>query len=291
MKTVIILMLALAPLLLRGERGVVSTNVDGIVLELVFYDTTIEAGNFVNAVMVVSNASPEIAYYRYDLGGDIMDTGAGDYIVTDASGRVLPKVVWALPHRTPPHYHQPYLGGRRDALRPGQIVEFPGNIMKRYCLTNPGLYQVKAIADVAIRRSRAEQSQGPMVIETPPITIEIVPHRGDEPKPLFTPEELAEIPKLAEIVAATSPLRVTHSANVNAVQTPAPKVEAQPAVSAPAPVEAAVANVEPVAPISVEATATAPRRGLYYGVPLFVGILGLLIIGAILWRSRRRQHS
>jgi hypothetical protein len=281
MRTVIILMLALAPLLLRGERGTVSTNVDGMVLELVFYDTTIEAGQFVNAVMVVSNASPEPAYYSYHPGGDIRDTGIGDYIVTDASGRVLPKVVWGLPRRSPPLYHEPMLGHKGETLRPGHIVEYPGNIVKRYCLTNPGLYQVRAIAEVPARRSRALQSQGEMTIETPPITVEVVPRRGQELEPIFTPEELAEIPKLAEIVAAYPPLRVTHSASVNAAQTPAPapkpKDDEQAAAPAKTPEVVEDNSIIATAPApEIAADTTAPRsRGVVYGLIALALVLGL----------------
>src|SRR5688572_12186369 len=92
----IILILALAPVTLSGMTGVY-TNVNGIVVGLVFYQTTIEAGQFVNATMVLSNASQTSFSIRGPLvGGDFLDTAIGDYIVSDESGRVLPKVVWQM---------------------------------------------------------------------------------------------------------------------------------------------------------------------------------------------------
>ena len=288
MKTAIILLLALAPFAVRGQdepdtKVGAYVNVDGIVLGLVFDQTTFDAANYVNAVMVLSNASPKSAWPRTPIPGwDILDTGIGDYIVTDANGKVLPKVVWALSH-WPHGVEMPIkMGNTHFELRPGAAIEFPGDIVRRYSLTNPGVYQVKAIARVP-RPSRTEE----MVIETPPITITVTPSmRPADNRDIYTPEEVKMIPELTAIAASRPPLKVTHRP---AQASAPPQVETPKEVEPVEPVPRSVANFDPIAPISLAETATVPRSLLYYGVPLVVGGLGLLIIGAILWRSRSRS--
>ena len=224
----IILLLALAPFVVRGQDDEPDTKVgsyvkvDGIVLGLVFDRTTFDAANYVNAVMVLSNASSKSAWPQMPIPGwDILDTGIGDYIVTDANGKVFPKVVWALTH-WPHGVQMPIkLNNSHFELRPGAAIEFPGDIVRRYSLTNPGVYQVKAIARVPRPETRTET----MVIETPPITITVTPSmRPADNRDIYTPEEVKMIPQLTAIAAARPPLRVTHpKPAATPVQAPTPK--------------------------------------------------------------------
>jgi hypothetical protein len=216
-----ILLTALAPVA-HAAAGVY-TNVNGIVLGLVFDRTTFDAGNYVNAVMVVSNARPDTVMMqrrRGLMGWDILDTGIGDYVVADSTGRVLPKVVWALSHWQHGRYAPPPGSIKAVGFRPGASVEYPGDIVRRYSLTNPGIYQVKARAQVPNGVDLRD-----MVIETPPITITVTPSlRPADDRDLYTPEEVKMIPELTAFVASLPPLKLTH----RPAQVPAPKVEPPP---------------------------------------------------------------
>ena len=299
MKTAIVLLLALAPFVVRGQdtepdtKAAAYVNVDGIVLGLVFDRTTFDAGNFVNAVMVVSNASQVTARLPFTIPGwDILDTGIGDYIVTDANGKVLPKVVWALSHWRHGVYIPAPMTHTHVDFPPGASMEYPGDIMRRYSLTNPGVYQVKAIARVPRPVERAET----MVIETPPITFTVTPSmRPADDRDLYKPEELAMIPELTAFVASRPPLRVTHpKPDTTAVQAkPVPKVEPPPireptALKVQEPV-APEADAAPGPKIVAEATTSAPRnRGVIYGLIALALIIGL---GVFLWFRRKAASS
>ena len=128
-----------------------------------------------------------------------------------------------------------------------------------------------------------------MTIQTPPITVEVVPRRGGPKPSLFTPAELEEIPKIAKAIAAMglSPLRVTHSASVNAVQTPAPAPKPKDDEHAAAPTNAteAPADAAPGPEIVAEATTPTPRsRGVVYGLIALALVIGL---GVFLWLRRK----
>jgi hypothetical protein len=66
------------------------TNVEGMVLGLALSATNILAGDYLPAVMIVSNASPVKTPLRYH--GTTYDTSIGDFVAQSESGSVLPKV-------------------------------------------------------------------------------------------------------------------------------------------------------------------------------------------------------
>lgn len=288
MKTVsMIMMLALAATA-HAATGVY-TNVNGMAMGLVFQRTTVEAGDYVGSSLVLSNASTSTAMLqRTVMGWDIRDFGIGDYVVTDEKGNVLPKVVWALATHPPPLYKSGAMGIRMMQFPPGATMEYPSHVVKRYALTNPGVYQVKAIAEVPVTN---HGDLRPMVIETPPITLTVIPRAGTPIEPLYSPEELAEIPKLAGIMARVPPLTVTHPPPKSELPRPsAPTVASREGSALPATVQAAdAAGTAPDAlgVVAEPASSHSRSRNVYYGLGV------LLLVGGVvwfIWRSRRHQH-
>jgi hypothetical protein len=180
----------------------VSTNVDGAILTLEFADASVVAGERLRGRMVVSSES--FHFLEWEKGGRFgyLDTEIGQFVVVDDRGNRVPKTVWRMPEEG--------IGGRGTPLRPGKSVAFPGDLVKKYSLTNPGTYFVKAVANVGQRAvEEVDPASGPrptmklidgaedMIVETPFVAITVLarPPGMPPPGPLHTQGELADTPK------------------------------------------------------------------------------------------------
>jgi hypothetical protein len=260
----------------------VSTNVNGAILTLEFADANVIAGERLRGRMVVSSESFHFLEWEKGDSFGYLDTEIGQFVVVDDRGSLVPKTVWRMPTGG--------IGGRGTPLKPGKSVTFPGDVVKKYSLTNPGTYFVKAVANVGRRAvEEVNATRGPtmkliegekeMIVETPFVAITVLPRPQGmpPPRPLHTDGEVADTPQYQD----PPQLVVTH-----------PKPERPPSVPRAAtrpPVPAKVREgVTATTTGAADQSATRPRN---YGVALFVVGLGLFIVAAILWRARRRtQH-
>ena len=192
----------------------VSTNVDGVVLKLEFADVSVIAGEWLDGRMVVSNASQSPRFLNWGGGVPAGDTSIGQFVVHDDEGNLLPRTIWRTRTENP-------LGGNEMAgLDVGSWLTFPGDLVKRFSLTNPGIYFVKAVAMVGRPGVKVMHPPIPhpiinpidgaeeMIIETPFVAVTVLSRPAGMPPPirLYTDQELAMTPKYRD----PPQLQVTH---------------------------------------------------------------------------------
>jgi hypothetical protein len=268
----------------------VSTNVEGMVLSLEFAEVSVIAGERLKGRMVVSNGTQWPRHL--DWGGWMtrlpMDTSIGQFVVQDDEHTPVPKILF--------RHTGEGIGdrGKEAEIDPGKAREFVGDLVKNYALTNPGIYRVRAVATVGrmgkevmrppIPRPVIRPVEGAeeMIIETPIVLVTITarPASMPPPQPLYTPSELANmINDTPQVMMATHPKPERPE--------PVPRVAPRETWTPPVPAKARE-GVTATTTGAADQSATRPRN---YGVALFVVGLGLFIVGAILWRARRRtQH-
>jgi len=169
---------------------VTSTNVDGSVLRLEFAAKEVIAGDRLLGRMVISNAATEFRQLRYEMTKR-RDSYIGDLLVIDQDGNRIPKTVWSSLQD-----EALWSKGRTAFLWPSNSSGFNVDLVGRYSLTNPGVYLVKAVAQVPMPLDVHED----VVVETPPVAVTVLPRPEGAPlpEPLYTAAELARIPKSEE---------------------------------------------------------------------------------------------
>jgi hypothetical protein len=259
-----------------------STNVDDSVLRLEFADSKVVAGDRLFGRMVVSNASSEFRQLIYNMTKR-RDSYIGDFVVVDDEGNQIQKKIWSSLEA-----EGLWSKGRIAFLWPSNYARFNADLVRQYSLTNPGTYFVKAVAQVP----RPEGERDEVVVETPPVEITVLPRPegAPPPEPLYTATELARIPKneAPPQLQVTPPRSRTKSLSPDVrpnrgIVPPGaiPNVHESSPVTAPernASIDTSPANSPP---------ARSRMRTVAYAC---VVIVGLAVLGGILWRSRR-SHS
>ena len=278
-RTIIILLVnfALADALAdEWSNGIsVSTNVDGVVLALEFADVSVIAGERLAGRMVVSNATNEIKQMHVDrsMHNTHLDTDIGQFVVMDDEGNQLSRTFWRRPPRE--------VSSMIPQLKPGKSMAFEGDLVKKYSLTNPGIYLVKAVARVPT----PENVQEDMVIETLFVAVTVLrrPEGMPAPAPLHTAYEIANT-----VQGQDAPqLQVTH-----------PKPDATPRVPRAVPrdgnSQAAVmppkVAAQPKNTFSATPDQPAPTtrtRNVFYALAVLLLVGGL---GIYLWSRRKHGH-
>ena len=258
-----------------------STNVDGSVLRLEFAAKEVIAGDRLFGRMVVSNASTEFRQLRYDMTKR-RDSYIGDFVVVDDKGNEVLKTIWSSLE-----VEKLWSKGRIASLWPSNSAAFKADLIGHYSLTNPSTYFVKAVAQIPTSEREPED----VVIETPPVAITVLPRPegAPPPEPLYTAAELARVPK----DEAPPQLQVTPPrprAGPPGANTQARPVIAAPTAGAQASQDGAsvagTAKVDDPA-ASPSATPSRTRTMVYASIVVFA----LLLLGAILWQARRKEHT
>ena len=225
----------------------------------------------------MSNASSENRWLRYTITGR-RDSYIGDFLVADEQRNIIPKTIWtsALWSRE-----------RGRLLEPNNSAGFEADLVGRYSLTNPGTYLVKAVAQVPWPGDAFEE----VVVETPPVAITVLPRPegAPAPEPLHTDAELARVPKNEEPpqLQVTPPGSRTKPSSSNLQPQPGigPSGLSNPKLRVAVPVTGGGPK-DPVVNSPAHATRTRMRTVAYACIVL----LGLAVLGTVLWRSRR-SHS
>jgi hypothetical protein len=250
----------------------VLTNVAGMVLTLEFADATVVAGERLGTRMVVSNASKSTHQLDWGTGVPGRDTRIGQFVVEDDEGNPMQRTVWRRPIGE-------WIGGSEGArVEPGDAVEFLGDIVKAYSLTNPGIYRVKAVASVG-KRDGVEE----MIIETPTVLLTVLARPATMPPPqaLHTPSEIENILK-----DRTPPLVMTVTHPKLERPPSVPRVAPRKVMAAPLPQRVQDQSVSGAAPAKKE-TPVLPSRGV------LLALIALLLSGGLViylvWC--RRKHG
>jgi hypothetical protein len=252
----------------------VSTNVDGMVLALEFADVSVIAGERLKGRMVVSNTleavgeregGPNERIITWISGAErgYLDTAIGQFVVLNDEGDLVPKTFWVGEEFFTD------ASERGSSVSPGAAMAFPGDLVKKYSLTNPGIYLVKAVASMPVPLTNKWKNQ--MIIETPFLSITVLGRPASMPPPLslHTERELAMTPKDRD----PPQLLVTH-----------PKPERPPSVPRVAPREVQTPPPQAMPDQSVNGPAAAkketpmlPSRGVLFGLIAVVLSGGLVI--------------
>jgi hypothetical protein len=263
----------------------VSTNVDGMVLTLEFADVSVIAGERLKGRMVVSNAlepvgkreggaNERIVSWTSGAERGYLDTAIGQFVVLNDEGAPLPKTFWV------PEEYFSNASGRGSSISPGESMAFPGDLVKKYSLTNPGIYLVKAVASMPVPPTNDWRKQ--MIIETPFLSLTVLGRLASMPPPeqLHTQQELAMTPKDRD----PPQLMVTH-----------PKLERPPHVPRVAPrdtwtppVPKGVENQLANGATSAKKEVQFPSRGI------LLGLIAVLLSGGLVlylvWSRRKHGH-
>jgi hypothetical protein len=266
----------------------VYTLTNGVVFGLEFNPATVVAGERLIGTMILSNASVGMANINAskDWGNRQVDTAIGQFVVTDESGRILPKTI--------PYRFQQRMGSRGWGFPPGSSERFNGDVVWGYSLTNPGTYFVKAIANVPLTNDSG--SFAAFRAETPALEITVSSRPADmPPAPLLYPVIEGSPEEIAVIKAQEEILRQGEEAmQRTAIQAAMPQVPRLSSTSrAPLPQAVQAVTDKPVGPAASMApveTKTAPwaSRNIVYGSGL---LILLTAMGLFFWRSRHNQDS
>jgi hypothetical protein len=266
----------------------VSTNVEGMVLSLEFADVSVIAGERLKGRMVVSNGTQWPRHL--DWGGWMarlpMDTKIGQFVVQDDEDTPVPKILLRSTGQG--------IGdrGKEAEIDPGKALEFVGDLVKNYALTNPGIYRVRAVATVGRMGKEVMQPPIPrpiirpvdgaeeMIIETPIVLVTVLPRAATmpPPAPLYSPHEIANmINDAPQVMMVTHPkaerIQVPRVAP-REVQTPLPHGVPDQSVNSPAGAK--------------KETPMMPSRGV------LVGLIAVLLSGGLViylvWSRRKHGH-